>query len=109
MLERGMRFTPSPKSILKMDIVAKIEEAFSTHENKGRAETARAALANVIRNAKPPTSNVRKSEWKAVANLREDVSIVVLEADKGNATVGMDVADYNEKALEVIANTRLSS
>ena len=42
-----------------MDIVAKIEGALSTHEDKGRAEIARAALANVILNAK--TTKVKRA------------------------------------------------
>ena len=37
-----------------------------------------------------------------MSNLERDKTIVVLEADEGNATVVMDVADYEEKAMEVI-------
>ena len=85
-----------------MDIVAKIEGALSLCEDEGKAETARAAIANVIRNARQPKSNVRKSEWEALASLREDTTRVVLEADKGNATVVMDVVDYDRKVLEII-------
>ena len=36
-----------------------------------------------------------------MSNLEGEKSIVVL-ADKGNTTVVMDVADYEEKAMEVI-------
>ena len=37
-----------------------------------------------------------------MSNLEKDKTIVVLDADKGNATVVMDVADCVEKAMEVI-------
>ena len=54
-----------------------------------------------MKRAKLPKSNVRK-EWEAVSRLRNDTSIVVLEADKGNATVVMDAEEYEEKALNLI-------
>ena len=65
-------------------------------------ERARAAVANVIKHTKLPKANIRKEEWGALSNLEKDKTIVVLDADKGNATVVMDVADYEEKAMEVI-------
>uniref|UniRef100_A0A147BN03 Putative tick transposon n=1 Tax=Ixodes ricinus TaxID=34613 RepID=A0A147BN03_IXORI len=41
-------------------------------------------------------------EEAAIENLREDKSIVVLRADKGNAAVLLDRADYDEKALQLL-------
>ena len=103
-LEKGMNFAPAPKSIPRMDIVAKAEGAPSCadHVEKGEAERARAAVANVIKHTKLPKANIRKEEWAALSNLERDKTILVLEADKGDATVVMDVADYEEKAMEVI-------
>ena len=103
-LERGMKFAPAPKSIPRMDIVAKVEGAISCayHVEKEEAERARAAVANVIKHTKLPKANIRKEEWEAVSNLEKDKNIIVLEADKGNVTVVMDVAGYKEKAMEVI-------
>ena len=34
--------------------------------------------------------------------MRRDKSIVILSADKGNATVVMDVDEYEKKALDLI-------
>ena len=92
-----------------MDIVAKIEGALSSCEDKGKAETTRAAIANVIRKVRPPKSNKRRSEREASASLREDTSRTVLEADKGNATVVMDVVGYNRRVLEILEKRPLNS
>ncbi|KAM7293044.1 uncharacterized protein ISCGN_026174 [Ixodes scapularis] len=46
--------------------------------------------------------NYTPEEKAAIQNLREDKSIVVLPADKGNATVLVDRADYDEKALQLL-------
>ncbi|KAM7306815.1 uncharacterized protein ISCGN_010474 [Ixodes scapularis] len=46
--------------------------------------------------------NYTPEEKAAIQNLREDKSIVVLPADKGNATVLLDRADYDEKALQLL-------
>ena len=59
-------------------------------------------MANVIKHTKLPKANIRKEEGEAVSNLEKDKNIIVLEADKGNVTVVMDVAGYKEKAMEVI-------
>ncbi|CAN8028437.1 unnamed protein product, partial [Ixodes persulcatus] len=47
--------------------------------------------------------NFTPEEKEAIQNLREDKSIVVLPADKGNATVLLDRADYDEKALQLLS------
>ena len=54
-------------------------------------------MSRALKRAKLPKSNVRKEEWEAVSRLRNDTSIVVLEADKGNATVVMDAEEYEQK------------
>ena len=63
-------------------------------------------MSRALKRAKLPKSNVRKEEWEAVSRLRNDTSIVVLERDKGNATVVMDAEEYEEKALNMIHRSR---
>ena len=103
-LEWGMKFAPSPRTIPKAEIIALVEDAVQTNVNvkPAEADLVRAAVAGAVRKAKPPKSNVRKSEWEAMSRLREDKSIVILEADKGNATVVMDADEYERKALDLI-------
>ena len=44
-------------------------------------------------------------EFKAIKELREDQSRVILTADKGVAMVIMDKKDYMEKALSLLADS----
>ena len=45
---------------------------------------------------------LRCSLLRALSSLRKDDSIVILPADKGNATVVMDREDYRQKAHEIL-------
>ena len=56
----------------------------------------------MIRRTVLPKSNVSQEEREALCALRSEQSIVVLPADKGNATVVMDVEEYEKKALDLI-------
>ena len=53
--------------------------------------------------AKPPKSNLSGRERDALRSLQRDDSIVVLPADKGNATVVMDRTSYNSK-MELLSD-----
>ena len=72
--------------------------------DKNRIERARATIAGIIRNAKLPRSNTSEDEHRALAALRGDHSITVLQADKGNATVVLNTEDYEEKASDLLNN-----
>jgi len=56
-----------------------------------------------IRQAKPPKRNIRKDEAVALNNLRNNVEIKILKADKGNATVIMNTKDRFKKMHEHLA------
>ena len=45
-------------------------------------------------------------EFKAIKELREDESRVVLTMDKGVAMVIMDKKDYTDKALSLVAHSQ---
>ena len=93
-----------PKADTEVGMVAQIEDALLRlkHVEIFEADRVRATVANAIKQARPPKSNVRKEEREALRDLRNDSSIVILEADKGNATVVMDAEDYEKKALDLI-------
>ena len=50
----------------------------------------------------PPPPNITREEWKAVKELKEDKSRMVLTADKGVALVVMDTTDYKKKAEDLL-------
>ena len=62
-------------------------------EDKTAAEVCRTKIGGIIRRAKIPQSNVDKEEKRALQSLRKNERIVIIPADKGNATVFMDVED----------------
>jgi len=55
-----------------------------------------------LQNAKKPKSNLGKEQSEALRKLREDDSIVILPADKGNALVVMNKEDYASKMEEIL-------
>ncbi|RVE46596.1 hypothetical protein evm_008729 [Chilo suppressalis] len=61
------------------------------------ADTLRQDVAVVLRNARPPRPNITSSESAALQDLRKNNNIIILKADKGNATVIMDITEYESK------------
>ena len=51
----------------------------------------------MIRKGRPPTTNLYKDERLALKALREEKNVIILPADKGNATLVMDAAEYKKK------------
>ena len=56
----------------------------------------------MLRNARLPKDNVTREHRKALKELREMSDIVVLPADKGNATVVMACTDYDRKLMNML-------
>ena len=103
-LRHGFNFAPAPRNIPKEDIIAGVEVALRRQHKlpDETAEHARAAVANIIRKAKPPQPNTTKEEREAMKRLQRDRNITILCADKGNATVVLDSKNYEEKAMELL-------
>ncbi|GJQ68044.1 hypothetical protein Trydic_g16760 [Trypoxylus dichotomus] len=49
----------------------------------------------IPQNGKPPVNNIPNEERKALQDIRGNQNLIVLRADKGNATGVMDRQDYN--------------
>ena len=63
-------------------------------------------MAGVLRNAKPPRSNISREERKALVDLKKEESVLILPADKGKATVIMEVFDYEQKLSEMLSDEK---
>ena len=73
-------------------------------------ETAAAEIRNAIireidrmkheNKRKPQRTNLSAAQWKAVKNLKEDKSIIIIPADKGNKTVILDRDTYLDKMCD---------
>ncbi|XP_047990120.1 uncharacterized protein LOC125229344 [Leguminivora glycinivorella] len=97
-LKKGLNFAPTPKRIPFEEVIGSTEEVIRrnkipTHD----ADALRQDVAVVLRHAKLPRSNISKEEWEALNDLRSNPDILTLKADKGNATVVIDVSDYESK------------
>ncbi len=59
-------------------------------------------VIQILRSAKPPPSNLTKPELQALKTLRQDESVLILPADKGNSTVMISRLDYVSKMATIL-------
>ena len=79
------------------EYVAPIEQVCSKLQ-QGEAEELRGEVKSIIKKTHNPP-NITKEEMKAIRELKEDSSRMVLTADKGVPLVVMDTADYKKKQM----------
>ncbi len=83
------------KRIPPVRFVAKIESPLSgTQQDKG--DQIRCKIARILAGQGAQKPNLIRTERTALRGLRNNPSIPILRAGKGNATVIMDTADYIE-------------
>ena len=95
----GNEIHSSSEEDIKTRDFSRVLESLQSYDKPAVAE--RVAIANVMRTSRLPKGNARNSQWQAVSPLRNDETIVVLESDKGNATVVLDSDEYEREALDV--------
>ena len=93
--EKGLNFTVTPTNIPATEIVAKVEAAIRTLDSE-QADTVRRSVNNILQQAEPPKPNVTKEMQKALNNLKQDDSIMILPADKGRASVVLNTDTYHD-------------
>ena len=101
-LEHGFNFEEHPKNIPANEIVAGVETALRQCKDVQKAEHASAAMASILRTDKPPVQSTSNEERRALCNLAGNEKIIILSADKGNATDIMDTTEYERKANELL-------
>nr|XP_022912150.1 uncharacterized protein LOC111423134 [Onthophagus taurus] len=94
-LAKGLNYAIAPKKVPKEEIICEVEAAV-----RGMP----ALKAEEIRQevARPPKSNLTVGEKTALPSIKEKSEIVVLPADKGNATVVMDRKEYDDKMMNLL-------
>ena len=102
-LKKGLNFALTPTRIPVEDIICGVESAIG-HLPPDEAEIVRQDTCRILRNAtsQHQKANVTKRERIALKNLRKNEDLVILPADKGNATVLLNKEDYIRKMEEVI-------
>ena len=102
-LNKGLNFATSSNHVPLLDIIAPIEE-MTFDLPSALADEFRWKIRLILEKAKPPTPNITKEEKTAIRTLRQNNNIIILPADKGNATVVMDKHDYNQRMTSLLSD-----
>ena len=78
------------------------------HLHVGVAAELRRLVKGCVTDAKPTPPNLTREQFRALTTLCKDNTIVMLQADKGNATVVMDTVQYESKIDEVLSDGNYS-
>ncbi len=97
----SLNFAVSNSKIPTFDIIASVENT-ARKLNKEDAQRLRTGVANILKKGKIPKRNLSHKLHLALKNFKRNNSIVILPADKGNATVLMDKCDYNMKMKNLL-------
>ena len=103
LLNKGLNFATTIKRIPYLDLIALIEDA-ALKIPKASADELRWKVRPALEKSKPPKPNISKTERHALKSLQDNNSIIILLADKGNATVVMDRVEYSNKLADMIGN-----
>ena len=80
-----MKFSITQNKIPTDDIISKVESSLKGIE-KSEADTIRAKVSLTLQQAKTPKDNLTINERRALKELKNDDSIMILPADKEQAT-----------------------
>lgn len=100
-LQKGLNFAITSSFVPKLDIVSEIEGGIS-NLSSGDKEIIRVEVSKALKSYRPPKANVTRKEREALKQLKNDESIVILKADKGNCTVVLDSDDYCSKMRDLL-------
>ncbi|KAK3735298.1 hypothetical protein QZH41_000232 [Actinostola sp. cb2023] len=104
-LSKGLNFAPAPRKIPVEKFVIETESSISGLSPKAKSDI-RNKVTNILASAKLPANNLTKDEKSAIRTLRDDKDIIILKADKGNATVVMDRTEYDNKIENMLSDTK---
>ena len=98
MLLLGLNFSVSQSYIPKTEILANIEKGIKNLPDN-TTSIIRSKVVNVLSKKHRSIPNLLIKEKRTLKNLRDDTSIAITKADKGNCTVIIDKDKYEEKIL----------
>lgn len=100
-LAKGLKFAPAPKSIPVKEIVMNVESGLRGVPQQA-ADEARVRIVSLLKRARPPPRNTTREEESAIRTLKDDTGLIILPADKGNATVVLDRDEYDKKVERML-------
>ncbi len=102
LLRKGLNYAITPRSVPNKEFLASVEEGISKLSQRDQDEV-RAEVSSTLRRARlPQQQNLTQGERKAMKDLKTASDIVIVQADKGNATVVMDRTAYNAEVREML-------
>ena len=104
-LQKGLNFAVSCDHVPSEDFIVATEKACS-YISANERPALRAEIVGVLKNAKPPQSNVSKEERAAIKSLKKNDDILIMGADKGRSTVVLDKSDYETKVHEMLKDEK---
>ena len=101
LLEKGLKFVPKA-DIDVSNVIGQIEH-LSQSLSSEQATLLRSKAQQLLRkNERTRSDNLSRSERSALRELKRNKDIVIVPADKGNATVVMDKSLYESKITELL-------
>jgi hypothetical protein len=100
-LQKGLNFALTPQTVPKLEIIKSVEAAVLYLGPEGATEF-KEIIKQAIENFKIKTSNISEHERKAIEDLKENTSIVISKADKGNVAVVLNKVDYEKKLGDLV-------
>ena len=107
-LAKGLKFAVSPEKLPVNDIIVQTEKACSMLPVEER-DGLRAEVCGALKSTQLPKPNITKEERTAIRNIGKDISVMVLPADKGKATVITDTEEYEKKVREMLSDEKTYS
>ncbi|VDP87711.1 unnamed protein product [Schistosoma mattheei] len=99
LLKKGLNFNINRHKLTPFNVIPTLEPALNILPND-TANELRNKIMNTLLHQKPHNPNINKNEYYALKQLREDKTIIITRADKGNTTVIMNKKEYEKKAKE---------
>ena len=100
-LALGLNFTPAPSTLPLNDFASAIESG-ACKLDRDLANDLRGRVCGLLRKAKLPKSNLTKVQRGVMKDLRAMDDVIILPADKGNATVVMSREEYDRKIMALL-------
>uniref|UniRef100_A0A8D9BWW7 Reverse transcriptase domain-containing protein n=1 Tax=Cacopsylla melanoneura TaxID=428564 RepID=A0A8D9BWW7_9HEMI len=100
-LQKGMKFSVTLKNVPKLDIISEVEKGIRHLPDEDKFPIQH-EVSKILSQKKIRKRNITKKEENLLKSLRNDKSIRVTTADKGNATVVMNQAEYHDKMCTIL-------
>ncbi|XP_013142201.1 PREDICTED: uncharacterized protein LOC106106199 [Papilio polytes] len=96
----------TPSKVPVESVITGVESCFMRNKVPApEAECLRQDISAIIRRHKCPKMNISRQEYQALWSIRKNPDVLILPADKGNATVILDTVEYEQKITQLVSDT----